>query len=89
MVSRSARALLDELTTGLAPKVVKEILGVLNNLRSQGMAILLVEQSITIAAEMTDRAYVLSVGKVAQEIRRGEWQGVLADDSLIKAYLHG
>ena len=53
------------------------------------MAILLVEQSITIAAEMTDRAYVLSVGKVAQEIRRGEWQGVLADDSLIKAYLHG
>ncbi|MGO4666935.1 ABC transporter ATP-binding protein [Bosea sp. 2RAB26] len=81
--------ILDELTTGLAPKVVKEILGVLNNLRSQGMAILLVEQSITIAAEMTDRAYVLSVGKVAQEIRRGEWQGVLADDSLIKAYLHG
>lgn len=81
--------ILDELTTGLAPKIVKEILGVLNDLRTQGMAILLVEQSITIAAEMTDRAYVLSVGKVVQEIRRGEWQSVLADDSLIKAYLHG
>lgn len=81
--------ILDELTTGLAPKIVKEILGVLNGLRTQGMAILLVEQSITIAAEMTDRAYVLSVGKVVQEIRRGEWQSVLADDSLIKAYLHG
>ncbi|MGO4740740.1 ABC transporter ATP-binding protein [Bosea sp. 2KB_26] len=81
--------ILDELTTGLAPKIVKEILGVLNNLRTQGMAILLVEQSITIAAEMTDRAYVLSVGRVAQEIKRGEWQAVLEDDSLIKAYLHG
>lgn len=81
--------ILDELTTGLAPKIVKEILGILNELRAQGMAILLVEQSIAIAAEMTDRAYVLSVGKVAKEIRRGEWQSVLADDTLIKAYLHG
>lgn len=81
--------ILDELTTGLAPKIVKEILGVLNGLRTQGMAILLVEQSITIAAEMTDRAYVLSVGKVVQEIGHGEWPSVLADDRLIKAYLHG
>lgn len=81
--------ILDELTTGLAPKVVKEILGVLNDLRTQGMAILLVEQSIAIAAEMTDRAYVLSVGRVVQEIKHGEWQAVLADDRLIKAYLHG
>lgn len=81
--------ILDELTTGLAPKIVKEILGILNELRRQGMAILLVEQSITIAAEMTDRAYVLSVGKVAREIKRGEWETVLGDDTLIKAYLQG
>ena len=81
--------IMDELTTGLAPKIVKEILGVLNQLRARGMSILLVEQSIAIAAEMTERAYVLSVGRVIHEVRRGEWPAILADKTLVKAYLHG
>jgi len=81
--------IMDELTTGLAPKIVKEILGVLNQLRARGMSILLVEQSIAIAAEMTERAYVLSVGRVIHEVRRGEWPAMLADKTLVKAYLHG
>ena len=81
--------ILDELTTGLAPKVVKEILAVLSGLRARGMSLLLVEQSIAVASEMTDRAYVLSLGRVAAEIGRGEWGRVLADDTLVKAYLHG
>ena len=80
---------LDELTTGLAPKVVKEILSVLTGLRARGMALLLVEQSIGVASEMTDRAYVLSLGRVVAEIGRGEWGRVLSDDTLVKAYLHG
>lgn len=80
---------LDELTTGLAPKVVKEILAVLSTLRSRGMAIVLVEQSVAIASEMTDRAYVLSLGRVVAEVGRGEWQKVLSDETLVKAYLHG
>lgn len=53
------------------------------------MSILLVEQSIAIAAEITERAYVLSVGRVVHQVRRGEWASVLGDESLIKAYLHG
>lgn len=81
--------IMDELTTGLAPKIVKEILEVLRNLKTQGMSILLVEQSIAVAAEMTDRAYVLSVGKVFHEIAQGQWPEVMADERLIKAYLHG
>lgn len=80
---------LDELTTGLAPKVVQEILSTLIRLRERGLSILLVEQSIALAAEMTDRTYVLSVGKVIRQVRRNEWAAVLADDSLTKAYLHG
>ncbi|NDZ17523.1 ABC transporter ATP-binding protein [Variovorax sp. WS11] len=81
--------IMDELTTGLAPKIVKEILVVLNQLRERGLSILLVEQSIAIAAEMTERAYVLSVGRVIHEVRRGEWPAMLADKTLVKAYLHG
>lgn len=80
---------MDELTTGLAPKIVKEILAILNKLRERGMGILLVEQSVAIASEMTDRAYVLSVGRVIHEVPRGGWQAMLADKALVKAYLHG
>lgn len=80
---------MDELTTGLAPKVVKEILAVLNRLRERGMSILLVEQSVAIASEMTDRAYVLSVGRVIHEVKHGGWKDMLADKALVKAYLHG
>lgn len=81
--------IMDELTTGLAPVVVKEILAVLDKLRARGMSILLVEQSIAIASEMTERAYVLSVGRVIHEVERGGWPAVMADKTLIKAYLHG
>lgn len=80
---------LDELTTGLAPKVVREILDALNKLRSRGLSLLIVEQSVKLAAEMTDRAYVMSLGRVVHEVRAGEWARTLADDTLSKAYLHG
>ena len=81
--------IMDELTTGLAPVIVKEILAILNQLRQRGMAILLVEQSVAIASEMTDRAYVLSVGKVIHEVPAGGWQTMLSDPALVRAYLHG
>lgn len=81
--------IMDELTTGLAPIVVKEILGILNRLRGRGMSILLVEQSVAIASEMTERAYVLSVGRVIHEVARGQWPAMLNDKTLVKAYLHG
>ena len=81
--------IMDELTTGLAPKIVKEILAILDKLRARGMSIVLVEQSVAIASETTERAYVLSVGRVIHEVKRGEWQAMLKDKALVKAYLHG
>lgn len=80
---------LDELTTGLAPKVVQEILAMLLRLRERGLSILLVEQSVELAAQMTDRAYVFSVGRIVRQVTRAEWPAVLADGTLTKAYLHG
>lgn len=81
--------ILDELTTGLAPKVVQEILLALAALRTRGMSLLIIEQNIKLAATMTDRAYVMSLGKVVYEIGHGGWEQALADDVLTKAYLHG
>ena len=80
---------LDELTTGLAPIVVKELLAVLGNLRTKGLSLLLVEQNIQIAADISDRTYVMSVGRMVHEVSRADWPRLLADGALVKAYLHG
>jgi branched-chain amino acid transport system ATP-binding protein/nonpolar-amino-acid-transporting ATPase len=79
--------IMDEPSTGLAPKVVKDILHVIKDLRGRGIALLLVEQNVGIAADITDRAYVLTLGKIAHEIETGAWGTFLADDRLVKAYL--
>ncbi len=79
--------IMDEPSTGLAPKVVLDILGVLTRLRSQGTGLLLVEQNVGIAAAVTDRAYVMALGRVVHEVAPGEWQQFLSDERLTKAYL--
>jgi ABC-type branched-subunit amino acid transport system ATPase component len=79
--------IMDEPSTGLAPKVVKDILHVIKDLRGRGVALLLVEQNVGIAADITDRAYVLTLGRIAHEIKIGDWGTFLADDRLVKAYL--
>jgi len=79
--------IMDEPSTGLAPKVVKDILLVIKALRERGMGLLLIEQNVGIASEITDRAYVMSVGSIVHEIGPGEWQSFLTDERLVKAYL--
>jgi ABC-type branched-subunit amino acid transport system ATPase component len=81
--------ILDEPSTGLSPLVVRQIMRTIGTLRTRGMGILLVEQNVALAAEVADRAYVLSVGRVAYEVRKGEWAGFLADDRLVNSYLGG
>ena len=79
--------IMDEPSTGLAPKVVKDILQVIKALRGRGMALLLVEQNVGIAADITDRAYVLALGRIEHEIQPGAWDAFLKDERLVKAYL--
>lgn len=79
--------IMDEPSTGLAPKVVKDILHVIKQLRGRGMALLLVEQNVGIAADITDRAYVLALGRIKYEIQTGKWNSFLKDERLVKAYL--
>jgi ABC-type branched-subunit amino acid transport system ATPase component len=79
--------IMDEPSTGLAPKVVKDILQVVAQLRRRGMGLLLIEQNVGIAAEISERAYVMALGRIVHEIGKGEWPSFLGDDRLVKAYL--
>lgn len=80
---------LDEPSTGLAPKIIKDIVDVLQKLRSGGMSMLLVEQNVSMAAQLTDRAYVLSLGRIVHEVAEGAWQRTLDAGTLANAYLGG
>ena len=79
--------IMDEPSTGLSPKVVRDIVGVMATLREGGMSILLVEQNVALAAETSERAYVMSLGRVVLEIERGGWADFVNNDALLKAYL--
>jgi branched-chain amino acid transport system ATP-binding protein len=57
--------LLDEPSQGLAPRLVQEVMRVVRRLRDEGAAVLLVEQNVTTALEIADRACVLDRGRVA------------------------
>jgi branched-chain amino acid transport system ATP-binding protein len=56
--------LIDEPTEGLAPQVVEQVAGFLCAIRDRGVSILLVEQKLAIALEISERAYVLGHGRV-------------------------
>jgi len=62
--------LLDEPTEGLAPVIVKQIARVIEQLRSKGFTILLVEQNFHFASSLADRNYVMEDGKIIESIPR-------------------
>ena len=78
--------LLDEMSMGLAPVVVESLLGGLRAIaRDSGVAIVLVEQHVTLALEAADRAIVLAHGEVTLS---GSAAGLAADPAqLERAYL--
>lgn len=79
--------IMDEPSTGLAPKVVKAILEVLKELCAEGMSIVLIEQNIGIASAVTQRAYVLATGRIVHRVEDGGWDAFLADPKLVANYL--
>jgi branched-chain amino acid transport system ATP-binding protein len=64
LMSRPQLLLLDEPSLGLAPLIVKQIFGIIREIRSLGLAVLLVEQNARQALQVADRGYVFEVGRV-------------------------
>jgi branched-chain amino acid transport system ATP-binding protein len=60
-------ALLDEPSQGLAPRIVEDIMAVIQEMRDEGIAILLVEQNSSLALGLADRAYVIDDGRIVHQ----------------------
>jgi branched-chain amino acid transport system ATP-binding protein len=84
LMSRPRVLLLDEPSLGLAPKVIAAIFEVLDELRREGLSILLVEQDAKVALRHSDRGYVMRTGEIALEGSAGE---LLANDDVRLIYL--
>ena len=59
--------MIDEPTEGLAPKIVELVAEYLKELKRRGVSVLLVEQKLTIALEISERCYVMGHGQVVFE----------------------
>jgi branched-chain amino acid transport system ATP-binding protein len=84
LMSRPRLCLFDEPSYGLAPLLMAEIFRIIQGLRDQGIAILLVEQNVRQSLEIADRAYVLESGRVVLE---GNSEALLQEELIRKAYL--
>ena len=85
LMARPKLLMLDEPSLGLAPLLVQQIFRRLAELKAAGTTMLLVEQSIAVALELADRAYVLRTGEVSLE---GSAATLKADyERLAEAYL--
>jgi branched-chain amino acid transport system ATP-binding protein len=76
--------LLDEPSLGLAPLIVKEIFAIVEQLRSRGVAILLVEQNARAALRAADYGYVMEMGAFALQ---GEAKELARNTRVIETYL--
>jgi branched-chain amino acid transport system ATP-binding protein len=84
LMSRPRLLLLDEPSLGLAPLVVHTIFEAIEDIRSKGTTILLVEQNAHAALKHSDRAYVLETGQIVME---GPSSELAADPRIKEAYL--
>lgn len=84
LMSGPKLCMFDELSYGLAPKLVTESFQVLQSLRARGITVFLIEQNVRQTLEIADRAYVLENGRMVTEGVCGE---LLESSRIKKAYL--
>jgi branched-chain amino acid transport system ATP-binding protein len=82
-VAEPATVLLDEVSMGLAPKVVDEIFDYLRRLATEGISLLVVEQYVARALELADYVYILNRGR----IRFAGEPGEVSDATVLDSYL--
>jgi branched-chain amino acid transport system ATP-binding protein len=75
LLSRPALLMIDELSLGLAPKIVDQLMGLLRDLNAKGQTILLVEQLASHALAIAQRAYVVNHGHIELEGTSAELSG--------------
>lgn len=84
MMAEPRLLILDEPSLGLSPLLVEEMFGLIRQLRSTGLAVMLVEQNVGQSLEIADRAYVMENGSIRFS---GAPADLLRSDDLRRAYL--
>jgi len=84
LMARPRLLLLDEPSLGLAPSIVLDMFNVIRDIHAEGMAVLLVEQNVTMALQVAQRAAVLEEGRI---VASGTPEELLAQPELRRAYL--
>ena len=84
LMSQPELLMIDELSLGLAPIIVDEIIERLPDIAASGTSVLLVEQDVDAALSVAERAYVLETGQVVLSGKAGE---LLADPRVRESYL--
>lgn len=84
MMAKPSLLMVDEMSLGLAPIIVDQLMEVLVSIRNKGVTVLLVEQDIHLALAAADRGYVVETGRI---VREGPAKDLIADPELQRAYL--
>ncbi len=84
LVAAPRLMLMDEPSMGLAPRVVDEVFGVIEQIRTSGTTVVLVEQNARRALRAADHGYVMQTGEI---VHSGPADGLLADERIVRAYL--
>ena len=84
LMAKPKTILMDEPSIGLAPLVVREIFEVIKRLKEEGNTIFLSEQNARMALKISDRAYVLELGRISLE---GDSHELLNSDKVMELYL--
>ena len=84
LMARPRLLMLDEPSLGLAPRIVRDILHIVADLRAEGVAILLVEQNARAALEIADTGYVLETGEL---VLQGPARELAGHPRVIASYL--
>ncbi len=84
LMSRPRLLLIDELSLGLAPRVVDSLLDLISQINREGTTVLLVEQDVQVALEHAHRGYVLETGRIVQSSPAAK---LLEDPRIRQAYL--
>lgn len=84
LMSSPRLIMFDEPSTGLAPIVAEQLMGVIQGLNREGMTVLLVEQNVHLALDFVSRAYALENGRIVLHGSAGELKG---NDEIRRSYL--
>ena len=84
LMARPQLLMIDEMSLGLAPVVVEQLMEVLATIRGEGVTVLLVEQDIHLALSGADRGYVMETGSI---VHSGDASALIDDPAVRKAYL--